>query len=513
MRRLLALLLAALLLGGCAALAEPEPEDEDWSDYQQYLPEEPASPPEAEMPEYPTAFSLPWQENGTLDPIDCGEGFQAAVASLLYEPLFCLDGRFEPQPVLCESWEWDEAELVCTLTLRQDALFSDGSALTARDVEETLRRAVESERYAYRLRNVASVAVNRAGQVLITLAAPDRGLPALLDIPIVKRTTAGQQVPTGTGPYLLVRGDEGDALRAREDWWQGKALPVAVIPLVHAKDQDTARYLFDGRHIELLAVDPAADPAAVNGQARTDSQPTAILQFIGFNTAEGRLFSNAALRKLFSQGIDRKTLADARLVRLAMATQFPLSPVSPLYPDSLEVPYSEENTLAALRAAGQDAGERRELTLLVSGDDAFRTSSARFIAEGLSLLDWQITVEELPWEAYLAALEAGEFDLYLGEVRLTANWELTDLIGTEGALNYGGYANETTDMVLRSFAAAEDRTGAAQRLCRHFQSAAPIAPVCFRQYSVLTHPGVVEGMTPSPSGVFYGFDGWTVHLD
>ena len=48
-------------------------------------------------------------------------------------------------------------------------------------------------------------------------------------------------------------------------------------------------------------------------------------------------------------------------------------------------------------------------------------------------------------------------------MRLTADWELSDLIGTEGALNYGAYASETTDLVLQSFAAAEDREAAAQR--------------------------------------------------
>ena len=63
--------------------------------------------------------------------------------------------------------------MVCTLTLREGVTFSDGSALTARDAAETLLRAVESERYAYRLRNIAAITTNRAGQVLITLNEPD----------------------------------------------------------------------------------------------------------------------------------------------------------------------------------------------------------------------------------------------------------------------------------------------------------------------------------------------------
>lgn len=516
MRRLALLLAVVLLLSGCdrlAEFAEPEDLDEEWENYQQFLPEEPPQEePEEKEPDYPVAFSLPYHKSQTLDPVTCGEGFQETVSSLLYEPLFRLDGQFQPQPVLCESYAWNETGLICTLILREGVTFSNGSALTARDVAETLLRAVESERYAYRLRNIAAITTNRSGQVLITLAAPDYGLPALLDVPIVARTSVNQLVPTGTGPYVFVRGDDGDFLQARDDWWQQKSLPVDAIPLVHAKDQDTALYLFSGRHVEMLVVDPTDDPSLVSGQSQAFGQPTAIMQFIGFNTAEDRLFSSASLRALFSKGIDRKTLADLQMAKLAVAAQFPISPLSPLYPASLETAYDEEGTLNALRSAGQDTGEKKELTMLVSAGDTFRVSSARFIAEKLSLLDWEITVAELPWEEYLAALEAGEFDLYFGEVRLTANWDLSDLIGTEGLLNYGAYANETTDIVLQNFAAAEDRAEFAKRLCSHLQSVTPIAPICFKNYSVLTHPGVVEGMSPAPSDIFHNFEDWTVHL-
>ena len=186
MKRLTLLLAAVLLLAGCAVLEEdPEDLEEDWVGYQQLMTEEPAEEPEEKVPEYPSVFSLPYHRDQTLDPVACGEGVQETVAALLYEPLFRLDEKFQPVPVLCESWEWDAAGLVCTLTLRQDAVFSDGSVLTARDVVETLQRAVESERYAYRLRNIAAVSANRGGQVLITLTVPDRGLLSLLDSSIV----------------------------------------------------------------------------------------------------------------------------------------------------------------------------------------------------------------------------------------------------------------------------------------------------------------------------------------
>ena len=141
MRRFLAALLpAALLLSGCGDLTEPDDLDGEWEEYQPFLPEEPPEELEEPAPEYPAAFSLPYHRNQTLDPISCGEGIQEIAAALLYEPLFRLDEAFQPVPLLCESWAWDETGLVCTLTLRQGMTFSDGSPLTARDATETLQR-------------------------------------------------------------------------------------------------------------------------------------------------------------------------------------------------------------------------------------------------------------------------------------------------------------------------------------------------------------------------------------
>lgn len=509
MRRLLVLLLAlTALLSGCSGSNDTDI-DPSWEAYRQE--QENSSPaPEAE-PTYPTAFSLAYHQDLTLDPVTCGEGLQQDVSALLYEPLFALGERFEPTPVLCESYSWDESGLVCTLQIRQGVLFHDGSTLSAADVAASLRRAAVSERYGYRLRHVASITSDRSGHVVLTLSSPNRGLISLLDIPVIKQGTESQQVPTGTGPYLFVTGSEGDFLQANSDWWRQLPLPVDTIPLVHAKDQDTAAYLFSSRRVELLTLDPTESPRTTSSNTTETERLTATLQFIGFNTASP-VFSSPAARSAFSAGLQRDMLTSAFLSGHAEAAQLPIPASSPLYPSDLERSYSYEATLTALRTAGYDTGETCALTLLVNEENSFRLASAEYIAESLSLLDWEITVQALPWEEYLLALSAGEFDLYLGETRLTADWDLSALVGTGGALNYGGYTDTVTDALLQNFLSAADRTSAARQLCQHLQSAAPIAPICFRSYTVLTHTGVVESLSPAPGSTFAGLENWTIHL-
>lgn len=47
------------------------------------------------------------------------------------------------------------------------------------------------------------------------------------------------------------------------------------------------------------------------------------------------------------------------------------------------------------------------------------------------------------------------FDLYYGEVRLTADWNLAPLLATGGRLNYGGWSDARCDQLLE----APARTG------------------------------------------------------
>ena len=98
------------------------------------------------------------------------------------------------------------------------------------------------------------------------------------------------------------------------------------------------------------------------------------------------------------------------------------------------------------------------------------------------------------------------------EVKLSADWDLSSLLGTGGALNYGGWADERTDQLLTSFAASTDRAAAASTLCSYLKAQAPILPVCFKSTSVLMQNNVLEGLTPTMAEPFYNLFSCTIHL-
>ena len=473
-------------------------------------------PTETEEPEetrviLPAVFTLPYDPDETLDPITCSGGMQQVVSSLLYEGLFRLDRELQPQPCLCRSFTYDASSLTYTLTLRSGVTFSDGSPLTAEDVTAALWQAKVSPRYGARLAKVSGLTAGD-GTVTVTLSAPDTGLPALLDIPIVKAGSESGLVPVGTGPYVLTDGEDGACLTARADWWGGDGQPAERIALSAAGDRDAMLYQFSSHAVQLITADlVGTDPIPATGNISYADADTAILHYVGFNTLR-EPFRDAAVRRALGLGLDRDTLVSAVLSGHGRGTQAPVNPVSPLYPEEADVLYSYDSFAGAMEAAGLTAGQPRTVTLLVNQENSFKVAAAEHIAEALSDFDLQLQVEVLPWADYTAALAAGDFDLYYGEVKLPANWDLTALVGTGGAVNYGGWADARTDQLLAAYASASDRAGALAALCGYLAEQAPILPVCFTASSVLYQTGVVEGLTPTATEPFYDLSSCRIHL-
>lgn len=503
-KALFTLLLAPLFLSGCWQ----EPAAPDTS---QLLTEELGGGKQEQPPVLPAAFTLPYAPGQSLDPITCADGMQQVVGGLLYEGLFELDTRLQPQEVLCAGYTYDEASFTYVFSLRAGVTFTDGTVLTAGDAAAALNRARSSARYGARLSKVSSITAGQ-GTVTVVLTAPSTALPALLDIPIVKAGTESAAVPVGTGPYVFTTDSGGPCLAANAAWWRQEACPVERIGLSAAADQDAMLYQFTSHDVQLMTADlTGTAPVSVTGSISFQDADTTILQYLGFNTQRAP-FDSAALRRALGRGLDRESLVSAFLSGHGAAAQAPISPVSALYPSSLDEVYSYDAFAEAMSAAGYASGASRSVTLLVNSENSFKVSAAQAIAQALSVFDLSVEVQSLPWEEYTAALAAGRFDLYYGEVRLTADWDLSPLLSPGGSLNYGGWANPQTEQLLTAFASAQDRAAAAEALCAHLREQSPIVPLCFKSTSVLVQTGVAENLRPTMANPFYAFSSCAIHL-
>ena len=515
MRRRYAALLAAILLvlTGCQPGGE-----------QPGSTPAPSQAQETEPAVHRAQFALPYDDTDTLDPLTGTGSTNLALAGLVYEGLFELDQSFQAQPVLCASSAANEDCTVWTFTLRAGVTFSDGTPLTAAHAAASLNAARSSPLYAARLAGVSSVAAGEsetgAAMLTVTLASPNGALPALLDIPITLSGGDGSAAPLGTGPYRYDASEGELCLTVNPLWWQGKSLPLEQIALRAVSTADDRIAAFDTGLVTVTVSDLTGTNAlGYSGSYETWDCPTTNLLYLGFNCASGSC-RDTVLRQAISRGIDRTSVAVSLLSGHADEAPLAVHPASGLYDETLagELTYSVSGAAELLESGGYTLsdgvlsryGRTVELELVVNTDNSFRVSVAGYLAQELAKLGIQVTVTKLPWDSFLEALEAGDFDLYLAQVKLTAAFDPSPLI--TGTLNYGGYWSENTNTLLSAFRAASGaaRTAAASALCADVASQVPFAPLCFLHTSVLTQWGAASGLEPTQQNPFYHFYNWTV---
>ena len=471
----------------------------------------PAQPPPQPEQNEPVPVDIPFQlavyPEYSLHPVLAENRANLALAPLLYEPLFSLTPEFEAESVLCESWGAGEDGLTWTFQLRADVCFSDGTPLTGEIVAAALNTArSEPSRYASRLSGIAAV-TGAENTVTVTLHTPNGNLPVLLDIPIPLDNSTR---PLGTGSYVLE--GEGDSLALVPNPLRPEDVrPVEHIPLKCVHKSDEMILSFESGDVALVDVDlMGTNSLGYSGSYETWDYATASMLYLGFNTRSG-LCRSAEVRRALALGIDRESIAQVDFARHAVPASLPIHPNSPLYDEaSAQPPIYDPETLSdrldELRLLG------RSLTLLVNSENAARVHAAERIAQQLRWTGLDVTVEKPAFEDYTLALQRGDFDLYLGEVVLTADFDLSALLLPGAPLNYGGWSDGEIAGLLDQYRASQGvlRAIHAKSLYRHLAQEVPIAPICFKNGCVLTRWGRLSGLEPVRGNVFYHLEGWNI---
>ena len=150
------------------------------------------------------------------------------------------------------------------------------------------------------------------------------------------------------------------------------------------------------------------------------------------------------------------------------------------------------------------------VTLLVNSDNDTRQAVARQLSQALEELGVTVTVSRLPWSDFTAALANRQFDLYIGEVRLTGDFDSTALLA--GELNYGGLTSPALDSALTQWRINQGvwRTLAANVLWGQFVQDVPIAPLCFKRESLLVRWGMVSNAQPTRANPYWQMEQWII---
>lgn len=493
---ILALALGLALLAGCQRPAAPAPTPSLAE------PTSTAAPTPAPAKQ---VFTLPVDPVGGWDPYAGSQSGNMSLVPLLCESLFELNERFEPQPVLAKSAEVSEDGLVWTLTLRDGVTFSNGQVFNAAMAAQAVKAARgEKSVYRARLAGVKNVVAQEGETLVFTLSAPNASFPALLDFPMA--LVDGDQV-WGTGPYVLGE----NALVARADWWQGKALPLREIPLEDITNDDDLITAFRSGALSVVAADPTgAATLGFSSTAQNWEYATSNMLYLGFQCARGPC-RQAAFRKAVNQALDRSDLT----LRALQGHATPATLPSPVAAQSGVLEHDPQAAALALEELGyalDQEGHRSKgrtplrVTLVVNSDNPFKESLAQAIAQELEGLGIGVEVRSLGWTEYQKALEKGEFDLYLAECRLTGDLDPSPFFTKGSGLCYGGFSSKALSAAL----AEGRRTGEWAAFYTQWGEDAPLAVIGFKHAQLLTQWGQVTGASPTQGNLFHHFETWSI---
>lgn len=496
MKRIGALLLsAALLVGtlsGCSTEREPYTPTGDgltWDD---------ATAPTSPVTEQ--KISLPYFPERGLNPFKTGDYINRNLFNLIYQGLFVVDTQYNVYPVLCKSYTVSKDMKTYTF-YPEVATFPDGDKLTADDVAASLTAAKESSVYSGRFSHIKTIAVAEDGGVTITLDTPCENLPVLLDVPIIKRSQLEAERPLGTGPYLYETYEGKIRLRRRTDWWCAAVLPVTAehIDLFQGESASQLRDSFEFAGLGLVTSDPGSSSYVdYHSDYELWDCENGIFLYLGCNS-KSEVLADPALRTALTYAIDRNTIVEEFYHGFAYASVLPASPQSPYYSVSLaqKHSYAPDKLTQAVTDAGLTG---TQITLLLNTDDSVRLRAGRAIARMLSQSGLRVLTSEKNGKDYRTALKNRNYDLYLGQTKLSANMDLSAFFDTKGSLNYGGMSNAALyGLSLDALA----NSGNYYTLHQKVLEDGKLIPILFRSYAIFTQRGMFPELTPSRDNVFF----------
>ena len=478
MKRLTALLLCAallLLLSSCGGNTPEEPgSTAATGDTVSAAPSDAAASQEQ-------LITVPYTSADSLDPFEAKSEVNRELMYLIHAGLFYLNSSMTPVRLLA-SGEVVEGTSV-RVDIREDACFSDGSSITASDVTASFERAKNSALYSGQLAGIESAAVTGTHSVSFKLSGADIFVLNCLTFPIV--SGQGKQL-IGAGKYYIDSTGDAPVLHLNRYCPVYSLSQNNVLELHDIAQSSGARFAFMTGDADVYT-DTMEDYSFERLSSKTVTVSTNKLVYIGANTSGSSLASWEWLRRVINIGLDRAAVGGASFRGQALPASTPFNPA--LYAlEGLELTGDagdparaavllEENGFDSLNADGYRTNGRLSLrlTLLVCEDNPFKTELATRVADMLKELGIRIAVDKRDTEQYKEALKAGDYELYIGEVNLCDNLNLSPFFSSSGAAHYG--INDEHSQSYTSFVQGKTDITA---YIESFYLQVPFIPVCYR---------------------------------
>ena len=429
-------------------------------------------------------ITLGYYQGKSLNPFKTESPTNKNLMTLVYDSLFLPADGYTIESLIGHSYTNNEKML--TVTLDPEALFSDGTPIAPSDVVYSFNLAKESDNYKGRLSNFASVAAG-VGSVTFTLVSPDIYAENCLTFPIVKYGTGDKAIPTGSGRYTIAKKSGSYRLTANEYSTRAEEMATERINLVPITSDEGELYLLQTGDLTYF-FDDLSDGEYTKIRANTTRVSMNNMVYIGINS---NTIKNKKIKEAICYAVNKNSLADSAYSGIAKLSDIPFNPAWETL-STINTSFYEQNTLKAQELL-EEAGyvyaysgnqyrsknfEYIDFTMLVNNENEPKATMAKMIAQWLRDIGIKVTLNSVSYDEYLRELRNGNYDLYLGEVKMSANMSLTPFFSESGNASYGINTDSATAKAYYDFIAGKTDIST---FIQVFNSEKPFIPLLFRE--------------------------------
>lgn len=490
-------------------------------------------------------ITLLYSASDSFNPYTVKTAVNRQLCQLIYDSLVRLDNNFNP--IFEIAKEVVNGDKECRVKINTP-LFSDGTTLTAEDVVYSFNLAKNSATsYGYKLYEAVSARAEGIDTVVFNLTKTDIYFSNVLNFPIIKAGSEAiadsdsvLQPPIGSGIYKVNANRDGLILNQS---YNGKKPSITEIRLKNAPDTDSVSHYAQVGAADMYYND-ISDDTILRMSGKKEDINLNNLVYIGINQNYGALSQNA-LRQALSSGIDRIKLSENAYYNNATPANGFFHPAwsEVKSVQNIEITANSQITIENLEKIGYNRldsngirinanGVPLKFTLLVNSENRIRANAAQLIAKSLLNYGILVTVVEKSYAQYVESLANGNFQLYLGEIKLTENMDVSALVVPGGSATYGlpisnNDSVETADQLQppqnqneeSSKTPAEVVTGfysgqnTVTDIATVLQSDMPFIPICYRNGVLFYNENIENVNNSSESDIYSSIDSYRYYID
>ncbi|MCM3126245.1 peptide ABC transporter substrate-binding protein [Paenibacillus sp. MER 78] len=444
-------------------------------------------------------------EPPTFDPAQAQDSQTNTVLKLMYEGLVRMGEDGNPDPGVAESWEISEDGKEYVFTLREDAKWSNGDAVTANDFVFAWKRVLDpastpAPPYAYQLYYIENAEQFNTGEITdfsqvgveavdektlkVKLANPTPYFLGLTSFytyyPVHSSVEGNDKWATNkdsmvvNGPFTLTEWTTGQKIQVtkNEQYWDKDSISLARVDM--SLTNSGATELSSYRNGE---IDYAGAP---NGEIPTDQikgvqselpeefnvKGIASTYYYMFNvTAEP--FQNAKIRKAFAMSINRQAIVD----NVTLGGQLPafgfvppgIKGASDEFRTEVEDAYFQENAEEAKRLLEEGMKEEGyttlpKITLIYNSSEAHQKLAVAVADMWKNALGVEVATQNQEWGVFLETRKNLNYQVARAGWSADYNDPMTfmDMWTTGNGNNDSGYANPEYDALIEQAAVEQD---------------------------------------------------------